>query len=112
VNNKEKELLRIIRRDGRVKTVDIVEQADMCKVTVLKYLNKLKDAGLVDYELVGPTKLWYAVEDGGPRGRGPLNILDVEISELLDRFEAAVGKRAFVIMTDDRDLINILSRRG
>ncbi len=108
LGRKEEELLEVIRSGGKLKTVDIVQKADMCKVTALKYLNNLKNSGFVDYELIGPTKLWYIVDkDGeGPRGRGPLSKAGSEISELLKRFESITGKKTVVIMAGD-DFVNV-----
>jgi hypothetical protein len=109
LKEKEKELLRIIRNGGRLKTVDIVRMSNMCKVTVLKYLNQLKVKGRVNYELIGPTKLWYLVEqdDGGSGGRRPSSSAEMEISELLKGFESVIGNRAVVIMASE-DFISIL----
>ncbi len=100
MNSKEEALLGIIRSGGRLKTVDIVKNADMCKVTALKYLNSLKTSGFVDYELIGPTKLWYEVnKDGGgiPKDEAS-HKADTEFSELLKKFEFMSGKKAVVIM--------------
>ncbi len=108
LGRREEELLEVIRSGGRLKTVDIVQKADMCKVTALKYLNNLKKSGLADYELIGPTKLWHIVDkDGeGPRGRGPLSKAGSEISELLRRFESITGKKTVIIMARD-DFVNV-----
>ena len=35
----------------------------MCKVTALKYLGELKEKGLVDCEMIGPTKIWFLKND-------------------------------------------------
>ncbi len=113
LKSKETELLDIIRKGGRLKTVDIVQKADMCKVTALKYLNRLKKSGLVDYELIGPTKLWCIVDHdrGGLRGRGPLSKAGAEISELVRKFETITGKKTVIIMAGD-DFVNALEAAG
>lgn len=112
MKSREAELLNIIRRGGRLKTVDIVRKADMCKVTALKYLNNLKKSGFVDYELIGPTKLWHIVDkdEGSPGGRGPLSKAKIDISELLRRFESITGKKTVVIMAGD-DFVNIFESK-
>ncbi len=97
------ELLKIIKNNGNIKTIDIVQKADMCKVTALKYLKNLKKTGQVDYQLIGPTKLWHTVEKKGKDsgGRGLLTKVDSKISELLETFESITGKKAVIIMTVD-----------
>lgn len=112
MNSREERLLGVIRTGGRLKTVDIVEKAGMCKVTALKYLNSLKESGLVDFELIGPTKLWYAVNEGGRvHGNEISHIARLEFSELLKRFELMTGKKTVVIMTIE-DLVSVFKQAG
>jgi predicted ArsR family transcriptional regulator len=99
---REKELLSIIEKEGKLKTTDIVKKSDMCKVTVLKYLNRLRGKGLVDYEKIGPTKLWFVIDHGrGPIGGGGLTNSKDMIFKLLEEFEKITGKRAIMIATAD-----------
>jgi Mn-dependent DtxR family transcriptional regulator len=95
LNRREQELLNIIGVGERIKTVDIVRRADMCRATVLKYLRRLKDSGLIDYEQIGPTKLWYIADKKKYRRR---TIKSSEILELLRRFELTTGRKAVLIM--------------
>lgn len=55
---REKELLNAVRK-GKFTTSEIVGRVNMSKVTALKYLDSLKEKGLVDYEEIGPSKLWF-----------------------------------------------------
>lgn len=88
---RENELYSIIKREGRIKTVDIVANANMCKVTALKYLRVLREKGLVDYEQVGPTKVWFAKKK--ENGKIPPEVL-----KLLREIEKITGQRAIVIL--------------
>ena len=99
----EDELLKIIKNHENIKTIDIVQKASMCKVTALKYLKNLKKTGQVDYQLIGPTKLWHTVEKKGKDsgGRGLLTKVDSEISKLLEKFESITGKKVVIIMPAD-----------
>jgi Mn-dependent DtxR family transcriptional regulator len=91
---RENELYSIIRREGKIKTVDIVAKANMCKVTALKYLNSLRKKGYIDYELVGPTKLWFTKENEN-------GTATEEILRLLKEIERITGRRAVVILNPE-----------
>lgn len=54
---REKDIIDVLD-GGKLTTSDIIERVNMCKVTTLKYLNRLMCRGIVDYEKIGPTKLW------------------------------------------------------
>jgi len=58
---REKELLAVLK-NKTLKTVDIIDRVNMSKTTTLKYLDILRARGLIDYEAVGPTKLWSRTE--------------------------------------------------
>lgn len=88
---RENELYSIIRREGRIKTVDIVAKANMCKVTALKYLRILREKGLVDYELIGPTKVWFAKKENNGK-------MSPEVFRLLKEIEKVTGQKAVVIL--------------
>lgn len=55
---REKELLNVVKK-GKFTTSEIVGRVNMSKVTALKYLDGLKENGMVDYEEIGPSKLWF-----------------------------------------------------
>lgn len=55
---REKQLLNVIQ-NGKRTTTDIIKRVNMSKVTALKYLENLRESGLVDYEEVGPSKIWF-----------------------------------------------------
>lgn len=58
---REKQLLELLQ-DRVVSTATIVDEADMSKATVLKYLEGLRGQGLVSTKMIGPTKLWWATK--------------------------------------------------
>jgi PleD family two-component response regulator len=55
---RENELLETIKK-GKMTTTEIVNRVNMSKVTALKYLEELRANGLVDYDEVGPAKVWF-----------------------------------------------------
>ncbi|HJH32298.1 MAG TPA: response regulator [Methanosarcinaceae archaeon] len=55
---REKELLYALQ-EGKLTTSEIVQRVNMSKVTALKYLEILKKKCLVDFEEIGPTKIWF-----------------------------------------------------
>lgn len=92
---RENELYSIIKREGKIKTVDIVDKANMCKVTALKHLSSLRKRGYVDYELVGPTKLWFVKRENGEA------LPQKEIRKILKDIERITGRRAIVVLNAD-----------
>ncbi|MFQ6056792.1 MAG: hypothetical protein ACE5J3_12515, partial [Methanosarcinales archaeon] len=56
---REKLILEVLKNFEKLNTSDIVKKTDMSKVTVLKYLERLKKRRMIDYKKIGPTKLWY-----------------------------------------------------
>jgi Mn-dependent DtxR family transcriptional regulator len=99
---REKELYTIIKNGKGLKTVDIIAKANMCKVTALKYLRSLREKGLVDYEHVGPTKVWFAKsEDNGKTS--------AELLRLMKELEKLTGQRAVVILNPEDFLCHINS---
>lgn len=97
---RERDLYEIIMLGGKLKTSDIISRSRMCKVTALKYLKSLKDAGYIDFEQIGPTKLYHInqrdVSLGG--GRGSSTHLQ-SIFKVLQEFEQVTGKKGFVLMS-------------
>lgn len=55
---REKELLGVVK-EGGLTTSEIVSKVNMSKVTALKYLESLREKDLVDYEEIGPSKVWF-----------------------------------------------------
>lgn len=96
---REIELYEIIKVGGKLKTSDIISRSRMCKVTALKYLKSLKAAGYINFEKIGPTKLWQiARRDGPPGGVGPSTSYQ-NIFKILKEFEEVIGKKAFLILS-------------
>ncbi len=82
---RERELLGVVN-EGKLTTSEIVSRVNMSKVTALKYLEILKEKNLVDYEEIGPTKVWF-----------------------LKTQEGQVEKKTKVLIADDeKDVINII----
>ena len=99
---REKELIEIIRVGGKLKTSDIIEHSRMCKVTALKYLNSLRDSGQINFERIGPTKLWHLKEQAtADRGAGDPSAQFKNILRMLREFEESTGKKAFILMSAD-----------
>lgn len=59
---REKDLLAAMQEE-KLTTSEIVSRVNMCKVTALKYLEILQERGLVDCEMIGPTKIWFLKND-------------------------------------------------
>lgn len=55
---REQELLDVLK-EGKFTSTELVDRVNMSKVTALKYLEILKDKGLVDCEAVGSAKVWF-----------------------------------------------------
>lgn len=97
---REKELYEIIKAGGKLKTSDVISRSRMCKVTALKYLKSLKDAGHVNFEQIGPTKLWHTGRyDGAQWGVGPLATSYQDAFRMLKELEETTGKKIFILMS-------------
>ncbi|NJD77588.1 MAG: response regulator [Candidatus Methanoperedens sp.] len=82
---REKQIYDVIKQ-GKFTTSEIVSKVNMSKVTALKYLESLRERGMVDYESVGAAKIWF-----------------------LKNKEAKVEKKIKVLVVDDdRNVINII----
>ncbi len=82
---REKQLFDVITQ-GKFTTSEIVGRVNMSKVTALKYLESLKEKGMVDYEPIGAAKVWF-----------------------LKNKETASGKKIKVLVVDDdKNVINII----
>jgi PleD family two-component response regulator len=55
---REKELIESLKK-GKSTTTEVVNRVNMSKVTALKYLENLKEKGMIDYEAVGSAKVWF-----------------------------------------------------
>jgi DNA-binding IclR family transcriptional regulator len=111
---REEHLLEILRA-GRLNTSDVVARADMSKATALKYLEGLKGRGLVDCEMVGPTKRWSLLGETKETAAAQLEqgkikdfiSVDREIFKLSEEFEAVTGKRLLISINKTGITINI-----
>jgi two-component system alkaline phosphatase synthesis response regulator PhoP len=55
---REQELLEALKYQ-KLTTTNVVSRVHMCKVTALKYLEGLKTKGMVDYKVIGSSKVWF-----------------------------------------------------
>ncbi|OYT26244.1 MAG: hypothetical protein B6U97_04215 [Candidatus Altiarchaeales archaeon ex4484_96] len=92
---REKILVKMLKKKGKIKTNDIVDNVNMCKVTTLKYLSNLYEKKIIDYDKIGPTKLWYIKSKSNSKD------LDNHILCLLRDFENKTGLKPSVIITPD-----------
>ncbi|OYT42139.1 MAG: hypothetical protein B6U86_00925 [Candidatus Altiarchaeales archaeon ex4484_43] len=94
---RERNIIELLSRYEKLKTTDIIDNADMCKVTTLKYLSRLRKRGIIDYEMIGPTKLWYIKDEGNEQNLNPEG--RKRVFELLRDLEEIIGIKADVIIT-------------
>ncbi|MBN1134332.1 MAG: response regulator [Methanosarcinaceae archaeon] len=82
---REKQLLDVMQ-DEKMTTRELVNKVDMSKVTALKYLDRLKEKNLVDFEEVGNAKIWFLKEE----------------DETIDK------RTKVLVVDDDKNIINII----
>lgn len=82
---REKQLLDVMQ-DKKMTTRELVSKVDMSKVTALKYLDRLKEKNLVDFEEVGNAKIWFLKEE----------------DETIDK------RTKVLVVDDDKNIINII----
>ncbi|VVB96785.1 Chemotaxis protein CheY [uncultured archaeon] len=82
---REKELLDVVKK-GKLTTSEIVSGVNMSKVTALKYLEGLRKKNMVDYEEIGPSKVWFLKKEKGKTEK----------------------KIKVLVADDDRNVINII----
>jgi len=102
---REKELLAVLQK-GKLTTSELVSSVNMSKVTALKYLENLQEQSVVDYEVIGPTKIWFLSKERKKIDKkvkvlvtdddeNVVTIIrDFLEPELFEVFEAANGKEA------------------
>jgi len=63
--NKEKEIIELINKNNHISTIEIAEKLSVTRMTVHRYLEKLKSKGLI--ERIGPDKggYWRIKESDG-----------------------------------------------
>jgi len=94
---RERNIVRLLSKYEKLKTIDIIENTEMCKVTALKYLSRLRKRGVIDYEVIGPTKLWYVKGENDEQNLNPEG--RKRVFELLRDLEEITGVKANVIIT-------------
>lgn len=92
---REEKIAQFLEKSGKQKTGDVIKNTDMCKVTALKYLSKLRGKKVIDYEMVGPTKLWYLTRENKRKKTEKQK----KVFELLQDFEEITGVKADMIIT-------------
>ncbi len=114
---REKELLDVVKQ-RKLTTSEIVARVNMSKVTALKYLECLKEKGLVDYEEIGTAKIWFlkAEEKKAEKkikvlvaddDRNVINIIRYSLEpELFEILEATNGKEALgMVFAESPDIL-------
>ena len=94
---RERNIIGLLSKYEKLKTMDIIDNTDMCKVTALKYLSRLRKRGIIDYEMIGPTKLWYVKDKSDEQNLNPEG--QKRVFELLRDLEEITGVKANVIIT-------------
>ncbi|MCD6206543.1 MAG: hypothetical protein J7J06_00955 [Methanosarcinales archaeon] len=118
---REKQLLDILK-NGTLKTGDVIDRANMSKTTALKYLESLRARGHIGCKMIGPTKLWYCMEEekkvdegGGAREmvRAELKkyiYIDKRVFEILEEFEDDAGIELNILV--DKDGMRLIFTEG
>ncbi len=114
---RERELLDVVK-EGKLTTSEIVSRVNMSKVTALKYLESLKEKNLVDYQEIGPTKVWFLKTEEGQvekitkvlvadDDKNVINIIrDSLAPESFEVMEAVNGKEALgVVFAESPDIL-------
>ena len=117
---REKHLLEILK-NGKLNTTEVVERASMSKATALKYLEGLKGQGLIDCEMIGPTKLWSLMRYDEPKVETEGSLfpqseqrkieeyiyVDRRIFKLLEEFEHVTGNKFDILISKTGIQLNI-----
>lgn len=114
---REKELINILKQ-GKFTTTEIVDKANMSKVTALKYLECLKNKGKVDCEEIGTAKIWFTstskkkIENKikvliADDDKNVIDIIRYSLEEdLFEILEAANGKEALgMVFAESPDIL-------
>lgn len=114
---REKELLDVVKT-GKLTTSEIVSRVNMSKVTALKYLEGLKEKGLVNFEEIGNAKIWFLITDQkkiehstkvlvADDDKNVINIIRDSLDpDLYEVHEAANGKEALgMVFAESPDII-------
>ncbi len=114
---REKQLFDVIK-EGKFTTSEIVSRVNMSKVTALKYLESLKEKGMVDYESIGAAKVWFLKKEGTTiekktkvlvvdDDRNVINIIrDSLEADIFEIIEAANGKEALgMVFAESPDIM-------
>ena len=100
MNRTESLLFDIVKGSKDLTTTGIVEKSGLSKVTALKYLQRLRERGMIDYRMIGPSKVWESVEK--PDDQTDLEGLKPKIFKILREFEALTGTKANIVFETDR----------
>jgi hypothetical protein len=96
---REESVIELLRQSGKMKTADVIHGSSMCKATTLKYMNRLRSRGVIDFEKIGPTKLWYLKNMDCERSSPEVG--RARVFQLLRDFEEMTGVAANVIITSE-----------
>ncbi len=94
---REKQLLNILN-EGKLTTTDIVNRANMCKATALKYLDDLEEKNLIECEEIGTAKIWY-LKIGSNKIKGKIKVLIADDDEnVIDIIRNSINLDEFEIL--------------
>ncbi len=101
---REKEIIRVLEKHRRLKIADLIKEANMCKVTALKYLKSLLEKNAIGYERIGPTKLWFLKQNSVSAES------EEKIFELVKKFEEITGTKAHMVVTNNKIVLTSVDK--
>jgi len=94
---RERDIIEVLRDSKKLKTTDIIKKVNMSKVTALKYLKKLRYEEKVDYEKIGPTKLWFITDS-------------TRLGEDLNPIKLPIGTKVNMTLSTNRTTLTLEGR--
>ena len=105
LHKNEKLILSALENSREPTTMDIIKKSGLSKVTALKYLQKLEDTGVVEYRMIGPSKVWSLSNRGGQMD---VEKLKPRVFDLLRQFEELTGSKASIVVESNG--LNLMTR--
>ena len=56
------ERIVLLLTESQITTTEIARRLNASRTTIIKYLKKMQEKGVISYRSVGPAKLWYIVQ--------------------------------------------------
>ena len=101
---REKEILEVLEKGGKLKTGAILEKVDMARPTCLKYLESLRGMGLIDNEQIGPTKVWFTVKGEKLESEEALS-MDKRLKRIIGDLELITGVKPKMLVDANKLVI-------